>query len=949
MANKEDIKNLKEAQERLQQLNAEYRKLTGKKLFTVPTQDLGEANEQIKAFELTVQSTKREAAGLSNVFSDLYSQLKANVGELDKASNSINTGKRAYRELVKNVRELGDEEAGIGKVSFANLKKIQQRSASAVKEMKLAAQRLKIDKDITKLSGEKFNALEDSEKALLRAQKEGFEAEEKAVRFSQTRLDLERQVLDSVKLTGGALKGIGNLAGSLGLTGFAESISEIQDDLDNTLRKKIREAAQEQYGNKEGNEEYREKLKLVSELKSKTEELTKEELVELKIAEDIVQNHEEGVQALYDQQSAVVGTTAKFKALLKASGEFVKQLRDPLVTIGAMVKGFLAIDEAATSLQRTTGQNAMALSGLNTALATNAEVMELMASFAEQTNRNLSDLVPNQELGKIRALSDMLGLSAQEAGTLALNTQLSGTNAEEFTSQAFAAAKDVALASGSAINLGTAVQEASKASGALALNLGNNPKEIARATAEAQRLGLNLQQMEGIATGMLDFESSIQNELEAQLLTGKKINLSKAREFALRGDLAGLAEEIGKQEGVMEAFSSKNLIAQEAAAKAVGMTRNELAKSIALKALDGKLSVEAAARMSDMTEDQILQLSVQQKINKAIGKLQQSLAPLLEGLVPFVDVLAAGVQILGKMISMFTSIGVSVGEAGNGVSKMNGGLDKASETMEELSLATKTLGGVLVGGLLLGGFRKVYKIVKSLGKGISSIIKGIKSMSPALKKVAPEIVEKGAKSTVAKTATKLSAKQIASGFGGKAAKDKLLKETAEKTAQKGGAKGVTKLLGKNLGKTILKKIPGIGLLAGIGFGLQRAMEGDYAGAAMELSSGALSTIPGFGTAGSLAVDAALIARDLNNQSKIESLENPDAEQGGSKEVKVNDFTLRANPKDTLVMAGGTKFGEETNALLKQLISEVSNIKGDVYIDGYKAGQSIFAASNNLPS
>jgi uncharacterized protein with GYD domain len=47
MANKEDIKNLKEAQERLKELNAEYRKLTGKKLFTVPTQDLGEANEQI--------------------------------------------------------------------------------------------------------------------------------------------------------------------------------------------------------------------------------------------------------------------------------------------------------------------------------------------------------------------------------------------------------------------------------------------------------------------------------------------------------------------------------------------------------------------------------------------------------------------------------------------------------------------------------------------------------------------------------------------------------------------------------------------------------------------------------------------------------------------------------------------------------------------------------------
>ena len=142
----------------------------------------------------------------------------------------------------------------------------------------------------------------------------------------------------------------------------------------------------------------------------------------------------------------------------------------------------------------------------------------------------------------------------------------------------------------------------------------------------------------------------------------------------------------------------------------------------------------------------------------------------------------------------------------------------------------------------------------------------------------------------------------------------------------------------------MKKIPGIGLLAGIGFGIQRAIEGDILGASAEVASGLASTLPGIGTAASLAIDAGLVARDLSNQSKIEELESPN---GGS--AKLNDFTIRSNPADTLLMAGGTKFGEETNALLRQLIAEVSNIQGDVYIDGYKAGQSIFAASNNLPS
>ena len=36
-------------------------------------------------------------------------------------------------------------------------------------------------------------------------------------------------------------------------------------------------------------------------------------------------------------------------------------------------------------------------------------------------------------------------------------------------------------------------------------------------------------------------------------------------------------------------------------------------------------------------------------------------------------------------------------------------------------------------------------------------------------------------------------------------------------------------------------------------------------------------------------------------------------------LNVDDFTIRTNPKDTLVMAGGTKFGEETNAILRELV------------------------------
>tara|TARA_R110002012_G_scaffold157777_1_gene319019 strand:+ start:7149 stop:8846 length:1698 start_codon:yes stop_codon:yes gene_type:complete len=92
-------------------------------------------------------------------------------------------------------------------------------------------------------------------------------------------------------------------------------------------------------------------------------------------------------------------------------------------------------------------------------------------------------------------------------------------------------------------------------------------------------------------------------------------------------------------------------------------------------------------------------------------------------------------------------------------------------------------------------------------------------------------------------------------------------KAAEAAAKKKAAGGVTKVASKGIFKSILKKIPIVGAIAGIGFGIARAMKGDFAGAAAEVASGAASTIPGIGTAASVGIDAALIARDVSRAKK----------------------------------------------------------------------------------
>ena len=132
------------------------------------------------------------------------------------------------------------------------------------------------------------------------------------------------------------------------------------------------------------------------------------------------------------------------------------------------------------------------------------------------------------------------------------------------------------------------------------------------------------------------------------MLTGKDLNLEKARTAALNNDLATVAEEIAKHTGGTAGFAKMNRIQQESLAKAVGMTREELAASLkeqeALKNI-GVASVEAAKEKYDklretMTAEEALkalgdeqlakqfeQANIQEKLGAAQLKMADETMP----------------------------------------------------------------------------------------------------------------------------------------------------------------------------------------------------------------------------------------------------------------------------------------------------------------------------------
>jgi len=105
---------------------------------------------------------------------------------------------------------------------------------------------------------------------------------------------------------------------------------------------------------------------------------------------------------------------------------------------------------------------------------------------------------------------------------------------------------------------------------------------------------------------------------------------------------------------------------------------------------------------------------------------------------------------------------------------------------------------------------------------------------------------------------------------------------------KGGAKGSAKTIEKAAGKSALKKLPGVGAAMGAAFAIDRAIDGDYVGAAGELTSGLVSIVPIVGTVASVAIDGLLLARDLMKEGIIGG-ENMPVAKGGKTATSDAEF------------------------------------------------------------
>jgi len=99
----------------------------------------------------------------------------------------------------------------------------------------------------------------------------------------------------------------------------------------------------------------------------------------------------------------------------------------------------------------------------------------------------------------------------------------------------------------------------------------------------------------------------------------------------------------------------------------------------------------------------------------------------------------------------------------------------------------------------------------------------------------------------------------------KVLKKELGEDAAQKvlsTVAKEGGEQALETGSKLLVKNTVGKIPIASAVLGTGLAIKELMEGDVVGAIGEFTSGLAATIPGYGTAASVAIDATLLGRDI---------------------------------------------------------------------------------------
>ncbi len=583
-------------------------------------------------------------------------------------------------------------------------------------------------------------------KEIAKTAKEIAAAGEKATKEQKEQLRTQKIELEQKKAEKKITAEIGSIHESMEDTMDKEALLSF-DILKN--EKKLKDVAEQIKSNK-ANLGKAEKKRLENNLKA-----AKAEFESAKDAATEMQAKQMVSEKLQDSLGVSANSMKELKAQAILFGRAV--MKNPMILLGAALVGAgMLLKKAITStreFQKELGLSAHQAVELNKELKLNPKLVATaklagieLNDVAAKIQENFGDLnqVNAKNIEQLVEQNLLLGIQIDSSVKLA-KTFMDVTGSSFETAMNFQAST-AALAESNDVAPGDVIADIAENSESFAEFAKDGGNNIARAAIQAKKLGINLATTAKIADTLLDFESSIEKEMEASLLIGKQLNFNNARRLALEGDLAGAARDVVSQIGGQAELNRMNVIQRRALADSIGVSVEELSKLAS-----GKLEVKNKDKSIDERnlEARKTIASTQEKLIQATDALKKATIALaaimgvntlmklpktLKNLTPKLETMKSSAQRFTKKVTP------KMTKAGN-LSKREGLGRTLKDSTKNLKSTSKNLtksivskapkavvrGGVV--GAALGGADIVSGIQNqdkgAIGGGAGAIIGGV--------------------------------------------------------------------------------------------------------------------------------------------------------------------------------------------------------------------------------
>jgi hypothetical protein len=451
--------------------------------------------------------------------------------------------------------------------------------------------------------------------------------------------------------------------------------------------------------------------------------------------------------------------------MIKSAEDFAEKLEFAVIEFVILEKllmlgyeRFVALDKAAENFRKETGFSINQMVQLRSDAESVNRQFQDMGVGVEQayaSAKALTDvfgrtsLVTKETMGNVALLSANLGVAEADSANVLANFQGLGKATQEAAMNVIKVGAGISEKAGVPFKL--VMNDIANASEQTTAMLGANPSKLMKSAIAARALGTDMNKIVASQRKLLDYSSSINDELETSALLGRSISFQKARQLAYDGDAVKAAKETLETVKRAGDFEKMSVYQREALAKAAGMELKDLTKMMAVEkqrdaillggdqaAKDKLLAQEAElenlknmaslddANLVKQNEKVLMQQKMQGMMSNFANTFQSllvSLADILEPivrvtamvLVPIFKILAA---LIRGMLKPILNIGQALMGNAENTKKFAAFAEKVSTAMVTVYDWSEKIGEVIgtFSTPLIGMFELIERISGSAGR-----------------------------------------------------------------------------------------------------------------------------------------------------------------------------------------------------------------------------------------